>query len=117
MNKSITTLTALELRNKDERKVWNVLNPTIPDSTTLGYILTLPGQAEEKMLLFSNINNFANNFWAKEDRGLYKNLISGQVNWPDLISGPGRSCYISVYVASQDKHNDTSRMVLTPFRQ
>ena len=41
-------LIAMELRNKDEWKVWDVLNPTIPDIDTLGHILTFTGQVEWK---------------------------------------------------------------------
>ena len=31
----ICPLTTIEIRGKDEQKVWEVLNPTIPDLTTL----------------------------------------------------------------------------------
>ena len=41
-----------ELRNKNKRKDRDVLNLTIPDFTTLGHILTFPGQVKQKMLLF-----------------------------------------------------------------
>ena len=55
-------LIAIELCNKNERKVWNVLNPTMLTCTTLGYILTFPGPIKYISCVFSNINVFANNF-------------------------------------------------------
>ena len=42
----------IELYNKDNRKDRDVLNLTIPDFTTLGHILTFPGQVKQKMLHF-----------------------------------------------------------------
>ena len=39
-------LFVIELRNKDQRKVWGALNPAITDLTTLGHILALPGQVK-----------------------------------------------------------------------
>ena len=46
---------ATELRNRDERKVWDVINPTVLDFNTPGHILTFPGQIKQKMLLFGRI--------------------------------------------------------------
>ena len=43
---------AIEFRNKDERKVWDVLNLTIPDFTALGQILNFPRHVKQKILLF-----------------------------------------------------------------
>ena len=63
----ICPMIAIELLNKDGRKVWNVLNPTIPDSTTFGNILTFPGHVQ-KTLLFNKIYAFANNFSSEEVR-------------------------------------------------
>ena len=57
----ICPLMVKELRNKDEREVYGVLNPTILDLTTLGHILTFQGQVKRKMLLFGNINSSENN--------------------------------------------------------
>ena len=48
----VCPLIEIELRNKDKRKDRDVLNLTIPDFTTLGHILTFPGQVKQKMLLF-----------------------------------------------------------------
>ena len=44
----ICPLIVIEFRNKDERIAWDVLNPTIPDLTTLGLILTLPEKVKQK---------------------------------------------------------------------
>ena len=44
----ICPLIAIKLRNKDELKVWDFPNPTIPEFTTLGHILTFPGQVKQK---------------------------------------------------------------------
>ena len=48
----IWSLIEIQLCNKAKRKDCDVLNLTIPDFTTLGHILTFPGQVEQKMLLF-----------------------------------------------------------------
>ena len=54
----VCPLIEIELRNKDKRKDRDVLNLTIPDFTTLGHILTFPGQVKQKMLLFGKIKFF-----------------------------------------------------------
>ena len=38
------SLISIEPRNKDEGKVWGVLNPATPGLTTLDQVLTFPGQ-------------------------------------------------------------------------
>ena len=48
-----------------ERKAGDVLNPVIPDFTTLRHILTFPERIKK---VFSTINGFANNFLTKEGR-------------------------------------------------
>ena len=48
----VCPLIEIELSNKDRRKDRDVLNLIIPDFTTLGQILTFPGQVKQKMLLF-----------------------------------------------------------------
>ena len=48
----VCPLIEIELRKKDKRKDRDGLNLTIPDFTTLGHILTFPGQVKQKMLLF-----------------------------------------------------------------
>ena len=48
----VRPLIEIELRNKDKRKDRDVLDLTIPDFTTLGHVLTFPGQVNQKMLLF-----------------------------------------------------------------
>ena len=48
----ICPLNSIDLRSKDERKVLDVLNPTILDLTTLIPILTFPGQVKQKMFSF-----------------------------------------------------------------
>ena len=63
----VCPLIATELCKKHEREARNVLNPAILDFTTIGQILTLPGQVKQKMFLFGKINAFANNFWTRED--------------------------------------------------
>ena len=64
----VCPLIEIELRNKNKRKDRDVLNLTMPDFTTLRYILTFPGQVKHKMLFFWKIKFSANNFWTKEDR-------------------------------------------------
>ena len=53
----------MELSHKDEQKAWDVLNLTMPNFTTLGHILSLPGQVNQKILPFGKINVHANNFF------------------------------------------------------
>ena len=48
----ICPLIVKELRNKDERKAWDVFNPTIPDFTSLGDILIFPVQVKQKIAAF-----------------------------------------------------------------
>ena len=49
----------IEFRNKGERKAWDVLDPTIPDFTTLGRShFDIARKGQTKMLLFSMINVF-----------------------------------------------------------
>ena len=48
----VCPLIKIELRNKDKRKDRDVLNLTIPDFTTLGQILTFPGQVKQKNVGF-----------------------------------------------------------------
>ena len=99
---------AKELRSKDGRKFWDVLNPAIADFTTVGYILTFPGQVKTKNVAFRLDQLFANNIWttkcrdssetpshsSRQDapkhmlsdpkRSIWKfNLGLGQMTWPD----------------------------------
>ena len=48
----VCPLIEIELRNNNKRKDRDVVNLNIPDFTTLGQILTFPGQVKQKMLLF-----------------------------------------------------------------
>ena len=48
----ICPLIARELRNKGERKAWDVLDPAIPDFTTLVHILTFPGAGQSINVAF-----------------------------------------------------------------
>ena len=52
----VCSLIAIEIRNKDEGKVWDVLNLTILDFTTIGHILVFPGQVKQIIVLFGKIN-------------------------------------------------------------
>ena len=55
-------LIEIERRNKDKRKDRDVLNLTIADFTTLGHILTFPGQVKKKYVAFLGRSSFfANN--------------------------------------------------------
>ena len=69
---AISILVVIELRDKDQRIVWDILNPTVSDLTSLGQSLVLPGWVKLKYFAFwghdRNISFFANNFWTKEDR-------------------------------------------------
>ena len=40
----------LELRDKNQRILWDVANPTVPDFTPLGHTLTFPGQVKLKKI-------------------------------------------------------------------
>ena len=42
---------AIEARNVNEHNLRDVLNPTIVILTTLGHLLTIPGQVKKKMML------------------------------------------------------------------
>ena len=54
----VIPLIEIELRNKDKRKDRDVLNLTIPDFTTLGDILTFPGQVKQKNAAFLRRSSF-----------------------------------------------------------
>ena len=58
----VCPLIEIELRNKVKRKDRDVLNLTILDFTTLGHMLTFPGQVKQKILFFGKIKFLANNF-------------------------------------------------------
>ena len=64
----VCPLTAIELRNKNERKVRNIVNLTVTDCTTLGQILISPGQSNKKSCFLI------------KSTYLYR---SGQMPWPD----------------------------------
>ena len=48
----VCPLIEIELHHKDERKARDLLNLTIPDFTTLGHILTYPGQGKQQNIGF-----------------------------------------------------------------
>ena len=48
----VCPLIEIELCNKNKEKYRDVVNLNITDFTTLGQILTFPGQVKQKMLLF-----------------------------------------------------------------
>ena len=54
----VCPLNEIEPRNKNKRKDRDLLNLTIPDFTTLGHILTFPGQVKQKILLFLGRSSF-----------------------------------------------------------
>ena len=58
----VCPLNEIEPCNEDIRKDRDVLNLTISDFTTLGHILTFPGQVKQKMLFFGKIEFLATNF-------------------------------------------------------
>ena len=132
------SLIAIQLINKHERKVWDILNPTIPVFTTLGHILTSTGQVKQMLVISKIIFFFANNFWIRkgsekretlsyfshwdaskcmhsDPKTSINKLTLGWVKWPDIMNDPGRSCYILVDASWQYKHNDTSSTALTIF--
>ena len=49
----ICSLAVMQLRNKDEQKILDVLIPAMPDLTSASHILIFTGKVKNKMLLFS----------------------------------------------------------------
>ena len=45
---AISPLIEIELWDKDQTNLWDVLNPMVPGLTSLGHILTPPGRVKEK---------------------------------------------------------------------
>ena len=48
--RAVSPLLVLELRDKNQRILWDVANPTVPDFTPLGHTLTFPGQVKLKKI-------------------------------------------------------------------
>ena len=97
----------------------------------LGYILTFPGLVKQMRRFLVRSTFIANNFWAKQNKEKHEtplyssrpyasnrlhfepkrsceNLTIVQVQWPDLMNDPGRSCCISVDASWQGEHNACS---------
>ena len=47
---AISPLIEIELWDKDQTNLWDVLNPMVPELTSLGHILTPPGRVKEKKI-------------------------------------------------------------------
>ena len=47
---AISPLIEIELWNKDQTNLWDVLNPMVPRLTHLGHILTPPGRVKVKKI-------------------------------------------------------------------
>ena len=47
---AISPLIEIELWDKDQTNLWNVLNPMVPGLTPLGHILTPPGRVKVKKI-------------------------------------------------------------------
>ena len=47
---AISPLIEIELWDKDQTNLWDVLNPMVPELTSLGHILTRPGRVKEKTI-------------------------------------------------------------------
>ena len=47
---AISPLIEIELWDKDQTNLWDVLNPMVPGLTSLCHILTPPGQVKEKKI-------------------------------------------------------------------
>ena len=47
---AISPLIEIELWDKDQTNLWDVLNPKVPELTSLGHILTPPGRVKEKKI-------------------------------------------------------------------
>ena len=67
---AISPLIEIELWDKDQTNLWDVLNPMVPGLTSLGHILTPPGRVKEKRWRFEDLRFFANNFQTKKDSGI-----------------------------------------------
>ena len=66
---AISPLIEIELWDKDSTNRWYVVSPTVPESTTLGYILTPPGRVKVKKIAILRCTVCANNFRTKKDSG------------------------------------------------
>ena len=47
---AISPLIEIELWNKDQTYLWDVLSPTVPDLTSIGHMLTPSGRVKEKKI-------------------------------------------------------------------
>ena len=53
---AMSPLIEIELWDKDQTNLWDVLNPMVPGLTSFGHILTPPGRVKEKKIYrFSQI--------------------------------------------------------------
>ena len=55
---AISPLIEIELWDKDQTNLWDVLNPMVPGLTSLGHILTPPGRVKEKKIAISGFTVF-----------------------------------------------------------
>ena len=55
---AISPLIEIELWDKDQTNLWDVLNPMVPGLTCLGHILTPPGRVKEKKIAISGFTVF-----------------------------------------------------------
>ena len=54
----ISPLIEIELWDKDQTNLWDVLNPMVSGLTSLGHILTPPGRVKEKKIAISGFTVF-----------------------------------------------------------
>ena len=86
----------VELCNNDKRKVWYVLNLTLPDLTALRHIVAFQGRSckkcREKCLAYSIPKRRGTPKHVQQDQ--FENLTWVQVLtlWHYLVNDPGRSC-------------------------
>ena len=55
---AISPLIEIELWDKDQTNLWDVLNPMVPGLTSLGHILTPPGRVKEKKIAIFRLTVF-----------------------------------------------------------
>ena len=55
---AISPLIEIELLDKYQTNLWDVLNPMVPGLTSLGHILTPPGRVKEKKIAISGFTVF-----------------------------------------------------------